>query len=567
MNATNATHRLVCIGTLILSLTLVSCSVPVSAPTVTPPPPTAPPAATATSPAPQATATAAEAATLPATPTRQATQANSASLAVKGTAAIYLAGRDDVAIPALGVEDAGFPLLRCGTETALETFPAGLAVSPGAEITFKAGGTMDYFGGEQPALGPDASLDNLSSVDSLGGISTFIGPAGALVGVFLGEANAQDQPAPAPLDFTAAGLGVAFERLTPAIGQVFFVGDGLSGEGTGAAQKFVVPDGATRLFLGIADAVMFAGLPGCYGDNVGTFEVQVSSTGPLKLLAAAAGQSSGGAATATAQPTAETAETSAAEPTGEAAEISTAEPTGEAAATATPKPTAAGSQPTPSNAGAAGTGPKAYRIREVHREGDSSGPVSQEWTIDVIRQPLAYHYLDMGKQAMEVIVVGDSLWTRIGEMPWRETKQAEIGPDLIELGKSNPMDIQEGVPLENDLAWLLGQPHLRIAEGSTVPAGKEEANGVPCNKFTINSIYFYTATLPAPISATGVVTFEDRGEMWVAAQSGWPSFPVKVQVTEIVTTTAPGGSNVETSYLTQEITEINSPEIEIAPPQ
>jgi hypothetical protein len=57
---------------------------------------------------------------------------------------------------------------------------------------------------------------------------------------------------------------------------VFFIGDGLTGTGKGNVQKFAVPRGATRLFLGIADGGSFGGPPGCYGDNLGTFQVQVS---------------------------------------------------------------------------------------------------------------------------------------------------------------------------------------------------------------------------------------------------------------------------------------------------
>ena len=64
---------------------------------------------------------------------------------------------------------------------------------------------------------------------------------------------------------------------------MFFIGDGLTGNGTGAVQQFVVPTGATRLFLGIADAVGFNDVNhGYYGDNGGsfiaTFDVQTNST-------------------------------------------------------------------------------------------------------------------------------------------------------------------------------------------------------------------------------------------------------------------------------------------------
>ncbi len=193
-----------------------------------------------------------------------------ASFTITGTDVIYLAGRDDVQIPPLDAEDETFPILRCSGDLP-ETFPASLAVSPGAKLTFKATGEMDFWGGTSP-MGPDGEA--VSAIDALGGLSGYNGPQGALVGVFLDGANPKDESAPDALDMES--LGTEFATLTPALGQVFFIGDGLTGTGSGAAQTFVVPGGATRLFLGIADGSGFGGAPGCYGDNIGAFQVQVN---------------------------------------------------------------------------------------------------------------------------------------------------------------------------------------------------------------------------------------------------------------------------------------------------
>ncbi|MGA2854388.1 MAG: hypothetical protein ABSE90_09705, partial [Verrucomicrobiota bacterium] len=43
----------------------------------------------------------------------------------------------------------------------------------------------------------------------------------------------------------------------------------------GKPQLFQIPQGATRLFLGIPDAVGFNGSPGGYGDNSGAFTLSV----------------------------------------------------------------------------------------------------------------------------------------------------------------------------------------------------------------------------------------------------------------------------------------------------
>ena len=60
------------------------------------------------------------------------------------------------------------------------------------------------------------------------------------------------------------------ETLTPKLGQVFFIGNG------GEQSSYVAPAGATRLYLGVADAYFFAGPPGWYGNNSGEFQATVN---------------------------------------------------------------------------------------------------------------------------------------------------------------------------------------------------------------------------------------------------------------------------------------------------
>jgi len=191
------------------------------------------------------------------------------SVTVKGTDAIYLAGRADVTIPPLDTGDPDFPLMRCGGDL-VEAFPASLAVSPGAKLTFKATGLIRYYGPDDPGWGPDGGEDP-SDIPGQGGISPYLGPQGALVRVFLDNSNPKDKPEPDGLEFDTG-----FAALTPALGQVFFIGDGLTDAGSGDVQTFVALPGATRLFLGIADASSFTGEAGCYSDNVGSFQVEIT---------------------------------------------------------------------------------------------------------------------------------------------------------------------------------------------------------------------------------------------------------------------------------------------------
>lgn len=200
---------------------------------------------------------------------------------VPGTAVIFLAGRNDVTIPPLGGDLTGFPLQRNCVEAPcdeylLETFPLRFMVLGGQTLTFTARGGMDYYGLDQPSVGPDGTPDTESQIESLAGISGFLGgPHGALVGVFLDNTNPQGQTPPPELDFSAAGLGTAFQSLSPGLRQVFFIGDGLTGTGSGRRQTFTAPAGATRLFLGIADSFNFWGPPGAYDDNKGAFYVEI----------------------------------------------------------------------------------------------------------------------------------------------------------------------------------------------------------------------------------------------------------------------------------------------------
>ena len=98
-----------------------------------------------------------------------------------------------------------------------------------------------------------------------------------LAGVFLTD-NAPTAPAPASLDFSSTSLGTAFSELSPLLQQTFYIGDGRTGEGTGSVQTFWVPDGATRLFLGIVDGAYFVGGPDYYDNNDGSFSATFQVT-------------------------------------------------------------------------------------------------------------------------------------------------------------------------------------------------------------------------------------------------------------------------------------------------
>ena len=208
-----------------------------------------------------------------------------ADLTVGATDPIFLAGRSDVAIPPLGTINLAFPLTRTSQDGSdpdpnpddyhVEQPPPCVAATGGESFSFQAEGGVIYARGGPN--GPDGGVPGYvdANVNPVGGISGYSGPAGALVGVFLGAGIPMNGPAPATLNFDSGGLGTSFSSLSPGLGQVFFIGDGLTGTGQGTTQRFVAPAGATRLFVGLVDALSFSGAPGDYDDNLGHYQVQI----------------------------------------------------------------------------------------------------------------------------------------------------------------------------------------------------------------------------------------------------------------------------------------------------
>jgi hypothetical protein len=76
------------------------------------------------------------------------------------------------------------------------------------------------------------------------------GPITSLVGVFLHSGTWSGTPT--SLDFFGAA-NRTFSSLSTALQQVFFIGDGFTGTGTGDRQLFYVPTGADCLYLGVYD--------------------------------------------------------------------------------------------------------------------------------------------------------------------------------------------------------------------------------------------------------------------------------------------------------------------------
>jgi hypothetical protein len=194
---------------------------------------------------------------------------------VPGTADPFLAG-----MPAGSTASGLLPWLP-GVDTAPANTPPFVPVTGGATLTFAVVGSVAYgpvplFGPDFKLSGPDGKLYFGLHVTHLAGAQNGIGnywmPINSLLGVFLDDSQPDLSPAPSTLDFSGGGTG--YSSLSPGLKQVFFIGDGL--DELGQPQEVTAPEGATRLFLGVADGWDWR-------DNRGGYSVSVTSTGGPSL--------------------------------------------------------------------------------------------------------------------------------------------------------------------------------------------------------------------------------------------------------------------------------------------
>ncbi len=121
--------------------------------------------------------------------------------------------------------------------------------------------------GETDYLGGSPGFINRAWAGYTGGengISDVTAPLGSLIGVYMDNSQPDPGATPGAFDFRVTGLD--FSTLSPVLNQAFFIGDGLTP--TGDVQRFIVPVGATRLYLGTMDGFGWTGNNGALGATV-----------------------------------------------------------------------------------------------------------------------------------------------------------------------------------------------------------------------------------------------------------------------------------------------------------
>jgi hypothetical protein len=139
----------------------------------------------------------------------------------------------------------------------------------GQALYFKVDGRIAF----DDNAGQQSNADGINTkvvkhtLGSVNRIAMTNAPINSLIGIFLDATVPNQRPNVAPsLDFGTAEKR-DFKTLAPALGQIFFIGDGKDSGGT--MQAFVVPQGATRLYVAIMDEYE-------WNNNVGRLTVTTS---------------------------------------------------------------------------------------------------------------------------------------------------------------------------------------------------------------------------------------------------------------------------------------------------
>ena len=199
------------------------------------------------------------------------TSGNATSATVQSTGSIYATGAGSTAPTMITLPSGATSVVFNSVTGSITT---GCASTEGCIVLNNGTGNNanDPDGvGAAPATSSNTGTSSISGMTAPG--------AGYLVGLFV-PAGGPAGAAPTALDFTSSGLGTSFTSLSPQLDQVFFIGDGLTGNGTGTQQTFNIPSGAGQLWLGISDAGFYNGAPGAYGDNLGTYTVGLIVNAP-----------------------------------------------------------------------------------------------------------------------------------------------------------------------------------------------------------------------------------------------------------------------------------------------
>ena len=160
---------------------------------------------------------------------------------------------------------------------ALPQIANGLPLIAGQALSFDSinGGANNF--ASSTLYNPDGNTGWI--VNNFGGNelgkSDLTAPINSVIGLFLDDqVPTSAGPAPTALNFSSAGAR-DFSSLAPKLRQPFFIGDGRKDDGT--VQQFVVPNGATRLFIGTMDGYE-------WNNNVGGYTTTIHRIAQVRTV-------------------------------------------------------------------------------------------------------------------------------------------------------------------------------------------------------------------------------------------------------------------------------------------
>jgi len=154
---------------------------------------------------------------------------------------------------------------------------SGIDVYDGQELTFDSiTGTANNDSNWDAIYGPDGNFNWVTTAwaGAENGKSDLRAPINCIVGVFLNDSDPTSMTPPAMLDFSTTASR-DFSQLAPELRQTFFIGDSLRDDGT--PQRFIVPPGATRLYICNWDSYE-------WNNNNGTRNVVVKKLRTISLV-------------------------------------------------------------------------------------------------------------------------------------------------------------------------------------------------------------------------------------------------------------------------------------------
>jgi Flp pilus assembly protein TadG len=152
-----------------------------------------------------------------------------------------------------------------------------IPINPGASMTFdgiNGGATNDYTDPNRYTADGNTGENATNTDGDEHGIANMNAPINCLVGLFLNDQVPNASSAPPDLDFST-DADRNFTTLSPALGQIFFIGDGRND--SGQVQDFVVPAGSTRLFIATWDDYE-------WNNNIGSFTLTVHAPGSVTTV-------------------------------------------------------------------------------------------------------------------------------------------------------------------------------------------------------------------------------------------------------------------------------------------